>query len=147
METYNFAHRIFNDVKVKSRVAILNLLKIRNARKFLNKDFCQIVVQGLVISHLDYCNSLRIGIPDDTLKHFERILVMSVKTILSRISSLRLVRLTWKCIGYQLNNELNIANNIAHKALYGIASRYITDFLTSKPVLHEGWNQTRKKWH
>ena len=74
--------------------------------------------------------------PDDTLKHFEKIQVMSAKT-------LRLVKLTWNCIGYQLKSELNIA----HKALYGLASRYSTDFLTSRPLLHEGWNQIRKKWH
>ena len=126
METYSVAHRI----KVKSRIAILNLLKMRNARRYLNKDSCQIVVQGLVISHLDYCNSIRIGIPDDTLKHFERIQVISAKT-------LRLVKLTWNCISYQLKSEINIAHNIAHKALYGLAIQVYYRF---------PYFQTSKSW-
>ena len=42
----------------KCRMSMLNLLKIRNFRKILTVDACKTLVQGLVISHLDYCNSI-----------------------------------------------------------------------------------------
>ena len=68
----------------KCRMAILNLFKIRNIRKILTVDACKALVQSLVISHLDYCNSILADLPDSTIKKFQRIQNVASKIILSR---------------------------------------------------------------
>ena len=68
----------------KCKMAMLNLLKIRNIRKILTVDTCKTLEQGLVISHLDYCNSILAELPDSTIKKFQRIENIASKIILSR---------------------------------------------------------------
>ena len=50
-------------VMMKTQTARFNLSKIRNIRKFLTKEAAETVTLGLVISHLDYSNSLYNGLP------------------------------------------------------------------------------------
>ena len=65
-------------------MAIVNLLKIRNIRKILTVDACKTLVQGLVISHLDYCKSILAELPESTIKKFQRIQNIASKIILGR---------------------------------------------------------------
>ena len=64
-----------------------NLIRILNIQKFLNREACQILVQGLVMSHLDYANSMLIDVPDATLKPFTRVQALAAKTIFRRTQS------------------------------------------------------------
>ena len=57
----------------KCKMAMLNLLKIRNIRKIQTVDACKTLVQGFIISHLNYCNSILSELPDSTIKKFQRI--------------------------------------------------------------------------
>ena len=50
----------------KSRAATINIIKIRNIRKYLNQDTCHKLVITLVLSHLDYSNSMLSGLPDSS---------------------------------------------------------------------------------
>ena len=45
-------------VTKKCSIAMWNLSKLKKIRKYLDMDTCKIVVDVLVTSHLDYCNSL-----------------------------------------------------------------------------------------
>ena len=49
--------------KQKCRTAMSNLIWIRNICKFLMKGTCATLMLGLVVSHLDYCNSILAGVP------------------------------------------------------------------------------------
>ena len=49
------------------------LYNIRRIRTFLTKDATQLLVQALVISRLDYCNSLLAGLPASATKPLQRI--------------------------------------------------------------------------
>ena len=42
---------------------MMNLLKIKQLRRVLTQEAAHILVRGLVISHLDYCNSMFAGLP------------------------------------------------------------------------------------
>ena len=42
----------------KCRIAMLNMQRIKYLRPILTEDITQVLVLGLVISHIDYCNSL-----------------------------------------------------------------------------------------
>ena len=51
-------------------------------RRYLTKDVATTLVLGLVISHLDYCNSILYGLPDCDINKFQRIQNMSAKLVL-----------------------------------------------------------------
>ena len=50
-------------MKKKCKAAMLNLLKIKASRKFLTKEASSKAVIALVTSHLDYANSILVGLP------------------------------------------------------------------------------------
>ena len=69
-------------MKQKCRMAMSNLIWIRNICKFLTKDTCATLMLGLVVSHLDYCNSILAGVPKVTLNQLQRIQNMATKVTL-----------------------------------------------------------------
>ena len=55
-------------IKNKCRSTTLNLLKIINIRKYLDRDTTAQLVVSLCLAHLDYANCLLIGLPDSSIK-------------------------------------------------------------------------------
>ncbi len=51
-----------------ARSCRFTLHNIRKTRPFLTEHAAQLLVQGLVISRLDYCNALLAGLPSNTIK-------------------------------------------------------------------------------
>ena len=49
-------------IQAKSKAAILNVLRIKVARKYLTRTACNKLMVALVLSHLDYANSLLGGL-------------------------------------------------------------------------------------
>ena len=47
----------------KCQTAMLNILRIKTIRSFLTLEACKILMTALVLSHLDYANSVLIGLP------------------------------------------------------------------------------------
>ena len=74
-------------VKRKAKVAMYNLRKIRTLRKYLTSDASATLVLTLVMSHIDYCNSILIEVPEITLKPFQRIQNIAAKLVLNRKKS------------------------------------------------------------
>ena len=58
----NSALNFKQHIKMKCRAAMLNLLKIKGARKYLTIKACTKAVITLVMTHLDYGNSILTGI-------------------------------------------------------------------------------------
>ena len=54
----------------KCRLAMYNLQKIKHIRPLLTEDATKTILMGTVISHLDYVNSILIGLPDTDYKNF-----------------------------------------------------------------------------
>lgn len=79
-ETLNFKEHI----KRKCRTAMLNYFKIKSIRKHLSKEATETLVLSLVISHLDYCNVILYGIPQNELLKLQRIQNMCAKLVLNR---------------------------------------------------------------
>jgi len=57
-------------VALSCRIALSN---IRRIRPFLTREAAQILVQSLVITRLDYCNSLLARLPASAIKPLQRI--------------------------------------------------------------------------
>ena len=56
--------KLHKHITEKCKIASYNLYSIRCIRETLMVDACKQVVQLLVISHLDYCNSIFMGMPE-----------------------------------------------------------------------------------
>ena len=69
-------------VKMKCKSAIFNLVCIKRLRPSLTVETANILVMGLVISHLHYANSILIGLPDVTIKQLQHIQNMAAKVVL-----------------------------------------------------------------
>ena len=54
----------------KCKMGSHNLYKIHSIRKYLTQEACEIVVNGLVTSQIDYANGMLLNVPDVTLKPY-----------------------------------------------------------------------------
>ena len=79
-ETLSFKKHVVN----KARTAMFNFVRIRNIRRFLTKEACETLTLGLVMSHLDYNNSLLYGLPEIDIKKLQRIQNMCAKLVLGK---------------------------------------------------------------
>ena len=53
-------------------------------RRYLTQDACKVLVHGLGMLHLDYCNSLYHGLPDCDLNRLQGVQSISCKLVLNR---------------------------------------------------------------
>ena len=63
---------------------MLNIFKIKHIRRYLTQEACEVLVHGLVMLHLDYCNSLYYGLPDCDLNRLKRVQSIACKMVLNR---------------------------------------------------------------
>ena len=68
-------------VSKKCRLAMLNLQRLQLIRSCLTVDACKTLVQGLVISHLDYANAVFAELPECELKMLQRVQNIAAKLI------------------------------------------------------------------
>ena len=67
----------------KSQTAMLNIFKINHFRRYLTQEACEVLVHGLVMLHLNYCNSLYYGLPDCDLDRLQRVQSIACKLVLN----------------------------------------------------------------
>ena len=67
----------------KCKNAMLNIYKIRNLRRYLSLEACQMLIHSLVFSHLDYCNSLLYGLPECVIGKLQRVQNIAAKLVLN----------------------------------------------------------------
>ena len=122
-------------VNIKCRTAVFNYNKIKSIRKYLTKDTCHTLVLSLVMSHLDYCNSVLVGAPDVLIAKFQRVQNMCAKLVLGKSkydsSTESLKELHWLPI--VLRVKFKIAT-LVFKCLHGNAPEYLHELLTNKPI-------------
>ena len=117
----------------KCKSAALNLHHIRTIRSYLSKDSTQQLVYSLVISLLDYANSLFIGLPVKTLKRLQRVQNMAAKLILNYrkydSATDALYKLHWLPVIYR--RDFKVAC-LVHKSLYGNGPAYLQELLVPR---------------
>ena len=57
----------------KCFTASRQLYRIRKIRKYLTKEATETLIHAFIFSHLDYCNSLLFGLPDNQLDKMQRV--------------------------------------------------------------------------
>ena len=76
----SFKHHI----GVKCKTAMYNLLRIKHIRRYLTQEAAQILISSLVMSHLDYANSLLYGLPHCDIDEFQCVQNCAAKLVLNR---------------------------------------------------------------
>ena len=68
----------------KCRVAMLNIQRIKCIRPLLSIETCQTLVQGLVISHLNYANATLAGLPSYLIGRVQKFQNIAAKLTLNK---------------------------------------------------------------
>ena len=120
-------------IKIKCKAAILNLLKIKATRKYLTTEACTKVVITLVMSCLDYTNSILTGLPKASICQLQRVQNMAAKIILQRdkfeSSSKCLKELHWLPIHHQINFKVT---TLVFKCIHKLAPCYLEELIKPK---------------
>ena len=111
-------------------VTCFHLRNIGKARRVLTEDATKTVMQSLVMSRLDYCNALLIGIQQDLIAKLQR-LQNSAARIVSRTRKYEhitpvLIKLHWLPIKFRIQFKVLL---LVYKALNGLAPKYIKELL------------------
>ena len=70
-----------NHITSVARACFFHLRRIRQTKRCLNEQCLRVLVQALVISRLDYCNSILTGLPDSTLHPLTKVLHTAARLI------------------------------------------------------------------
>ena len=128
-EELNFKDHVSN----KSRLAMANLQKIRTIRNYLSVDLCKQVVIAMVISHLDYANSLYNGLPKCTIEKLQRVQNIAAKVVLGRkkrdSSMACLVELHWLPVAFRIQYKLCM---LVYKCLTNSAPDYLISLIKKR---------------
>ena len=105
---------------------MINLQQIKLIRPFLNPEACTTLMLGLGISHLDYCNSILVGLPDVSINQMQRVWNLAAKMILGKSkmdsASECLLALHWLPICSRINHKIL---TLVHKCIMGSAPEYL----------------------
>ena len=63
---------------------MFNLIRIKRLRAYLTESMCNILVMSVVVSHIDYANSILIKLPDCVLDQMQRVQDMAAKIVLGK---------------------------------------------------------------
>lgn len=124
----------------KCRTASANLYYLRQIRSYLTQITCQLLVQSLVLSLLDYGNALYHGLPTSTIAPMQRLQNQAAKLVLKRSrydsSTEALKTLHWLPIRYRSQFKICC---LVHRAIMGTAPLYLRELL----VQHQPARNTR----
>lgn len=132
-------------VKNKCKTANFSLFQIRKIRKYLSQDTAKIITHALVISHLDFSNSLLYGLPDCTIHKLQTIQNQAAKVVLANwdiSSSVALQRLHWLPVIYRIKFKILC---LVFKCLYNMAPLYLSKLIHVKTFIYETKLQKKSK--
>ena len=133
-------------VSSTSQSCFFQLRRIGSIRKYLTTEATKKLVVCLILSRLDYCNSLLFGLPSSTTQPLQRIQNSAARVILKkkkydRISPL-LSSLHWLPISQRIEFKFLV---LIFKAFHNFAPSYLSDLLkhyTPSRSLRSGSNQS-----
>ena len=126
-------------IKSKCKAAMQNLRRIKSSRKNLTTSACNKLVVALVLSHLNYVNSLLGRLPKTSINKMQAVQNMAVKITLGQnktnSATSCLVQLHWLPIKYRIDFKIL---SIVHKCLHREAPPYLTRLIQHTTVRREG---------
>ena len=132
----------FMDNTLKNQVHINNLtslafnqmLNIRRIHSKLDPDTTRTIIQALVMSKLDYCNSLLLGSADYQLKNIQRIQSMACRIVCNLHKFDHVTPSMHDLHGLMVPQRIQFKIGcLMYKCMKGQAQKYLTDLLPTKP--------------
>ena len=121
-------------IKSIIKKCFFNIRNIGKIRKYLDEDSCKMLVNNLIISHLDYCNALYHGLPDCLLNQLQRVQNTAATLILCIRKSAHitpvLIKLHWLPVQHRVKFKilvlvLKILNDQSPSYLVDLISRHV----------------------
>ena len=122
--------KMCHHVKHIQQVSYRNIRELRLIRQYLTSDAIKTLVQAMVISHLDYSNSLLYGISANLLDTLQRVQNAAARLVLGipKFDHITegLKRLHWLPVRYRITYKIAV---ITYKVLANDEPRYLRDLL------------------
>ena len=103
-----------------------NLQKIKLIGPMLTEDATKTILLGTVISHLDYMNSILIGLLDKDYKKLQHVQNVAAKSVMKKTKTDTVTGCLrthhWLPIKYQIQYKIAI---LVYKSLHQLASQYL----------------------
>ena len=123
-----------SEMSMSSHVSVLcenvyfQLRKIGNIRTFLNQNVTKTLVVSLILSKLDYCNSLLVGLPKDTIQRLQLVQNNAARLVFKKrkydnVTPL-LYELHWLPIKQRIDFKICV---MCYKAINNMAPEYLCD--------------------
>ena len=130
----------------------LHLRNIGKVRKYLDFDTTTILVHSLVTSRLDYCNSLRLGVPKQTLNRLQMVQNHAARliTLSKRRNHVQpiLKSLHWLPIAERVIFKVAL---LVYKCWHNLAPKYLEELLQrhnpARPLRSSSMNRVVKPPH
>ena len=124
------------NIAKKCNAAMAGIRKLRYLRDYMDIEELKIVASALVLSYLDYTNSLYIGLPDCDISKLQRVQNIAAKTILKRkkfdSATEALKELHWLPIDLRIKFKILC---FVYKCLDGNAPEYLQNLLVIRNQL------------
>ena len=116
----------------KCRASMINIQRIKLICRYHTEDSVKTLMVGLVMSHLDYCNTVLAGLPDIDIKRMQCVQNVPAKMILQRgkmdSSPQCLKELHWLLIRCRVKHKIL---TLVHKCFHGSAPGYLQELLSA----------------
>ena len=117
----------------KTRAATLAMLSLKKLKPYLNRTMCLKLANATIFSHIDYCNSLFIHLPKNTLRPLNRVISLTAKIILgrSKFDSTTQALKDLHILPVHVRSEYKVLV-LVYKCLHNLAPSYLSDLLKIK---------------
>ena len=123
----------------KCKTAMYNQLRIKHISRHLTQEVAQILVSSLVMSHLDYANSLLYGLPACDIDKLQCVQNCAAKLVLNRSKydsrTQAFIDLHWLPIQACIDNKIL---TLVYNCLNQEALKYLMDMLKQKVSIKNG---------
>ena len=120
-------------IKSIIKKCFFNIRDISKNRKYLDEDSCKMLVNNLIISHLDYSNALYRGLPDCLLNHLQRVQNTAARLVLCIRKSAHitpvLMKLHWLPVQHRVKFKILMQ---VFKILNGQSPSYLVDLISGR---------------
>ena len=131
--------------EAKYKAAMFNLIRIKRLRSYLTESTCNILVMSLVMSHIDYGNSILMNLPECVLGQMQRVQDIAAKIVMGKSkydSSTQCCKaLHWLPIKACIKHKLL---TLVHKCVHGEAPQYLKDLISEHKSDRQGLRSAKE---
>jgi hypothetical protein len=128
--TFDSEMNMQNHIREIRRKCFCDIKWLWSVRKFMSENSIKTLVHALIISRLDYCNSLLYGLPKQTLNQLQTVMNAAARLITltprDKSATAAMDKLHWLPVHHRIDFKIL---SITYKALNGLAPSYICDLI------------------